>query len=136
MTSSYIPKPVNQGLLKPSNGASKFEHIANFSKFWQQAQLRGQEFDWQFYLDYYDDIQLLSSEQKAFEHWILFGRVEGRVPNQTALLEKLEKNRADLPTDFDAEGYWVLNLDLRDKFSSSRYQKLKATEHFLIFYNA
>ena len=131
MTSSYIPKPVNQGLLKPSNGASKFEHIANFSKFWQQAQLRGQEFDWQFYLDYYDDIQLLSSEQKAFEHWILFGRVEGRVPNQTALLEKLEKNRADLPTDFDAEGYWVLNLDLRDKFSSSRYQKLKATEHFL-----
>jgi GT2 family glycosyltransferase len=131
MTSSYIPKPVNQGLLKPSNGVSKFEHIANFSKFWQQAQLREQEFDWQFYLGYYSDLQYLNNFQEAYEHWILFGKVEGRIPNQELFEAYLNLNYQDLPEDFDTEGYWVLNPDLRAKFAKNKYGKLKAIEHFM-----
>jgi O-antigen biosynthesis protein len=108
----------------------RFQHIANFSKFWEQAQKASANFDWKFYLDYYNDLQLLTA-QEAYEHWILLGQIEGRLPNATVLEDYVQQKRAELPSDFDLEGYWVLNPDLRARFSTHRYGKFKAFEHFL-----
>ncbi|MBW4466161.1 MAG: glycosyltransferase family 2 protein [Pegethrix bostrychoides GSE-TBD4-15B] len=128
MTSRYIPKSVTPSATLKI--AAQFKHIPNFSKFWAQAQAKEPEFDWQFYLEYYSDLGYLTTHQEAYEHWVLFGQAENRQPNLAALIAYLEASQSELPSDFDAEGYRLLNPDLRGRITG-RYKEYKATEHFL-----
>jgi glycosyltransferase involved in cell wall biosynthesis len=109
----------------------KFKHIAKFSQFLEKVQNLETDFDWQFYLAYYEDLQNLSTAQQAYEHWALFGQFEGRFARLSSLELYLEQHQADLPEDFDAEGYVVLNPDLRPIFSGNPYRGQKIAEHFL-----
>ncbi|MFM7424158.1 MAG: glycosyltransferase family 2 protein [Elainella sp.] len=120
-----------ESVLPSSQLASQFRHIANFSRFWEQAQKAAAELDWEFYLNYYDDLQSLTTPQEAHDHWVLLGQIEGRLPNQAALEKYVQQKRTQLPLDFDLEGYWVLNPDIRARFATHRYGKFKAFEHFL-----
>lgn len=87
--------------------------------------LNPQEFDAEFYRSYYDLKNLSDSE--ARQHFVSRGRREGNFPNATYLVVKYQKERRQLPDDFDAGTYLALNGDLR------RFYKYdwEATTHYL-----
>jgi hypothetical protein len=90
------------------------------------------DFDWQFYLKYYEDLQTLSTDEEAREHWLVFGEIEGRIPNEAALEQFLEQKKAELPLDFEPERYLTLNPDLRKRFADNAYRTTdRAIEHYL-----
>jgi O-antigen biosynthesis protein len=129
MTASINPQSISRSASIPI--LDKFKHLASFSKFWERIENLETDFDWQFYLDYYKDLCNLTTAQQAYEHWIVYGQFEGRFASLSALKSYLEQKRAEIPADFDAEGYWVLNPDIRNMLSNQRYGALQITEHFL-----
>lgn len=89
-----------------------------------------QTLDWRFYLDYYADLEAITTYQMACEHWLLFGQIEGRFPNAVVLHEYLALRQQELPSDFEAESYILLNPDLRGLIKH-RYRREQAIEHYL-----
>jgi hypothetical protein len=64
------------------------------------------KFDWIFYTTYYDDLKKgrINTEQKAYNHWINYGKSENRVCNKIELEEfnnkkQLLKNMIDSDKD-------------------------------------
>ncbi|MCU0524751.1 MAG: glycosyltransferase [Elainella sp. Prado103] len=90
-----------------------------------------QIFDWQFYIHYYEDLVNIATYEEAYEHWIVFGQIEGRFPNDTALKEHLSFKALDLPEDFNPEHYLQLNPDIKQRFLKHQYRDIKAIEHYL-----
>lgn len=90
-----------------------------------------QDFDWQFYVSYYEDLASASNYEAAYEHWILFGQIEGRFPNAVALEEFFALKKSELPENFDPDHYLQLNPDIKQKFVKSQYRTVKAIQHYL-----
>ena len=53
------------------------------------------DFDWEMYVANYDDISHLTSKKDAWEHWVFFGKREGRT---TVDLEEISKNNNKIMT--------------------------------------
>jgi O-antigen biosynthesis protein len=132
MESSFSPNSMrmNTSCSGPFNLNNKLKSIVSFAKLRGQS-LEVSGLDWRFYVEYYDDLNTLSSYEAACEHWILFGQIEDRFPNQDALKHYFEQKQTELPEDFDDQCYLELNLDLQEKFALNPYKKYKAIEHFL-----
>lgn len=131
MASSFSPRPINSKTIRPEpfNLKAKLKSIVNFAKL--QRQSHKIDFDWQFYVTYYEDLSDISSCEEAYEHWIIFGEIEERFPNQAELEQYFEQKQTELPEDFNYLSYLELNLDLQEKFAANPYIKHKAIEHFL-----
>jgi O-antigen biosynthesis protein len=129
MEANSNPQPINlnEVRLKRFNLNERLGKVVPFSS---KSAIPDTRFDWQFYVQYYEDLQTVSTYQEAYEHWLLFGEIEGRIPNQAALENYLEEKRNELPPDFDSEGYWALNPDIRGN-TSDKYWRCRAAEHFL-----
>ena len=85
-------------------------------------------FDYQFYISLYEDLQLLTFEQ-AYFHWLNQGRKEKRFANPQELVESFGFAESDLPQNFDWEEYLQLNPDLRKQGKIK--SKWQAIAHFL-----
>lgn len=118
----------NQVRLKRFNFKDRLSKLVAFTS--EPTPLNA-HFDWQFYLKYYEDLQTLSTDEEAHEHWLVFGEIEGRIPNEAALEQFLEQKKSELPTDFDPERYLTLNPDLRKRFANSDRTTDRAIEHYL-----
>lgn len=113
----------NQGLLKA-------KRIKTSTQFYHQNQAAEFQFDWRFYVQYYEDLDA-SNYREAYEHWIIFGQLEGRLPNQDALESYFKLRSLELPEDFDYEKYLGLNPDLQEVIPDGPYRKYQAIENFL-----
>ncbi len=121
--------------LKRFSLKEKLGRIVPFTKsqepsFQEPSSFSDTSFDWQFYIEYYEDLSDLSYEL-AHEHWMVFGKLEGRFPSQSALEEYFEIKQLDLPEDFSVEQYLELNPDLGVRFTSKQYRYYQAVEHYL-----
>jgi SAM-dependent methyltransferase len=85
------------------------------------------EFDPQFYLSYYSDLQGLS-EEEAYQHWLKFGYPENRVCSEAKFYQRLGISETDLPTDFDYQNYLYLNPDIAEVYQDNKY---KTIQHFV-----
>ncbi len=85
------------------------------------------QFDWTFYLEYYEDLQSFSSQEEAHSHWIEFGKQEGRIISIDQFYKKHDLNPLALPNDFDWQEYLEVNPDLKVHIGF----KWKAIRHFL-----
>lgn len=119
------------GQLEPFNLSSKLRKILPIAILQEEKQPAELRFDWQFYLEYYEDLNTISSHEEAYEHWIIFGKLEGRICNEAQLKKLFPSKEAELPEGFDYEQYLSLNPDLQKKFENSRYQKYRAVDHYL-----
>jgi SAM-dependent methyltransferase len=86
------------------------------------------QFDWQFYVEYHDDLQNLDTPEKAYEHWLYYGRQENRCCSELDFYKELQCRKSDLPEDFNDRDYLDLNPDLKRSFGGNKY---KAIGHFL-----
>jgi hypothetical protein len=75
------------------------------------------DFDWEFYINYYDDLKLyrVDNEIKAIKHWIKNGNLENRICNKNIILK-----------DFDWEFYINYYDDINNLES-----KNKAIDHYI-----
>ena len=82
-----------------------------------------EKFDWRFYLEYYSDLRAkgIITEEQARNHYIRYGRQEGRLPHPERLSpEKKEEWRRtqisrlleEVPPDFNARNYLLINNDI------------------------
>lgn len=133
MESSFSRKAINTSTIRSEslNLKDKLRSIINFAKSQGQSQKAYPNFDWRFYVEYYEDLSDLSNYEEAYEHWIIFGQIEERFSNQDALEQYFGQKKAELPEDFDYQGYLEANVDLQEKFAANPYKKYKAIEHFL-----
>lgn len=131
MEANLNPQPIdlNKARLKRFNLSEKLNKVVPFTQ--PQEQSPNLEFDWQFYLEYHQDLKDLSDREAAYEHWTLFGAAEGRLPNRTVLEQYFDQKKAELPQDFNAEQYLELNPDLQRRFSDGEYFRYYAVEHYL-----
>lgn len=86
------------------------------------------EFDWQFYIQYYEDVSHFSSYEEAFQHWIEHGQQENRICSAQQFYASNSIDRTVLPADFDWQEYLELNADLQPIISL----KWQAIQHFLL----
>jgi SAM-dependent methyltransferase len=86
------------------------------------------QFDWQFYVDYHEDLQYLDTPEKAYDHWLNHGRQENRCGSELDFYKELKYRKSDLPEDFNDRDYLDLNPDLKRSFGGNKY---KAIAHFL-----
>ncbi len=84
-------------------------------------------FDWQFYLDYNDDLRDLVTYEQAYQHWESHGREEGRIASESQFYAAHGSLVSDLPSDFDWQHYLDLHLDLTANIKS----RWKAIGHYL-----
>lgn len=108
--------------LKKAGRSTELQHVLNRSD---------QVFDWRFYLDYYEDLNALSTYAEAYEHWVLFGQVENRFPNYAALEQHHAARQSELPNGFNPADYLQLNPAVDQQFAHHPYRFIKATEHYL-----
>ena len=47
------------------------------------------DFDWNFYTNHYSDLRIFPNKESAFQHWILFGKKEGRICNCNELKKQI-----------------------------------------------
>lgn len=86
------------------------------------------EFDWQFYIQYYEDVSHFSSYEEAFQHWIEHGQKENRICSVEQFYKSNGLDKKFLPKDFDWQEYLELNADLQSEISV----KWQAIRHFLL----
>lgn len=79
-----------------------------------------------FYRAYHADLHHLDDDALR-DHFIRFGRIEGRAPNADALIAAAEQESGTLPDDFDEAGYLALYPDVQRQYSFARGGAL----HFL-----
>jgi tetratricopeptide (TPR) repeat protein len=84
-------------------------------------------FDWQFYLEYNNDLEELLTYEQAYQHWENHGREEGRIASESQFYAAHGSLTSDLPSDFDWQHYLDLHLDLATNIKS----KWKAIGHYL-----
>jgi glycosyltransferase involved in cell wall biosynthesis/tetratricopeptide (TPR) repeat protein len=72
--------------------------------------------DFDFYYNYYSDLYHLRSKSALEDHYVKYGRPEGRFRNFAEAKESLEKQFGALPSDFSADFYKMLNADLAPRF--------------------
>ena len=89
------------------------------------------DFDWQFYLEYYEDLFNLSSYEEAYQHWNSCGSLEERFANETDLEKYFNLRQSELPEGFDYNQYLALNPSLKAKCDERRYSQYWAIEHYL-----
>ena len=81
------------------------------------------KFDWRFYIEYHTDLGAkgITTEEQARNHYIKYGRQEGRIPHPERLSpEKMEAWRRikisrlleQVPPDFNARNYLLINNDI------------------------
>jgi SAM-dependent methyltransferase len=87
------------------------------------------DFDPEFYREYYNDLQNLSSEE-AYQHWLQFGKAEGRYCCKADFYQRLGVRESDVPVDFDYQDYLYLNPDVLEVYGENKY---KAIQHFLCY---
>lgn len=133
MEASSSPQPINlsEARLKRFNLSDKLSKIVPFTKLQEQSQSLETRFDWQFYVEYYEDLGALTNYEEAYEHWIACGKLEGRVSNAASLERHFGLRKSELPEGFDHEQYLALNSDLQERFEKSQYRKYRAIEHYL-----
>ncbi|MGB5900443.1 MAG: tetratricopeptide repeat protein [Geitlerinemataceae cyanobacterium] len=84
-------------------------------------------FDWTFYLDYNEDLTNIASYEEAYDHWLNYGKAEGRIASEEQFYQAHGIQKSDIPIDFDWQGYLDLHLDLKENINS----KWKAISHYL-----
>ena len=57
-------------------------------------------FDWDFYTSFYSDLSHLNTPEKAYNHWITYGKNENRISNKKSLI----KNKCLIVTSFNQKG--------------------------------
>jgi hypothetical protein len=85
-------------------------------------------FDAKFYSAFYADLKSISGEGALYNHYLNFGRAEGRFPNEDAYYTDLQSRLGPLPDRFDARTYRLLHADLRAKLTND----WEAAEHYLL----
>ncbi len=85
------------------------------------------QFDWNFYVEYNEDLSNLSSYEEAHAHWLKYGKQEGRIFSKKQLYEFHGFKNLDLPADFDWQEYVALHLDLQSEITT----KWKAIQHYI-----
>ena len=86
-------------------------------------------FDPAFYRAMYPDLAALRSPWRLAQHYVRFGRREGRFPNREAALADAQARYGALPEEFDADSYRRLNPDL----ASLGEADIRYILHFLQF---
>lgn len=89
-----------------------------------------EDFDWHFYVNYHIDLQDLQTYEAAVDHWMSYGREEGRFSSERAFFEDLEHRQLHLPADFSSDAYLFLNPDVVQEYGHNHYQ---AIQHYLMF---
>jgi hypothetical protein len=82
--------------------------IYNNNNIIEEERIMEDEFNWNFYINYYKDLNHITNKKEAFLHWSMFGKKEGRICNDNNNNESLKLN--DI---FDWEIYIELNPDLK-----------------------
>ncbi|NJR57769.1 MAG: glycosyltransferase [Cyanobacteria bacterium CRU_2_1] len=85
-------------------------------------------FDWEFYVEYYEDLRYLSNFEEAYQHWIQHGQFEKRYGSEDEFYEQIGFKKSDLPEDFDCKNYLSLNPDVKQVYGNNKY---KVIQHFL-----
>ncbi len=128
-TSSPQPTNLSEVRLKRFKLSDKLNNTEAF-KTQEKSQMLEPEsqFDWQFYVAYYEDLTSLSSYDEALKHWLKFGKHEQRYGSEADLYERLKLEHPDLPEDFNYQDYLKLNPDVEKICGNSQ---CKAIHHFL-----
>lgn len=88
-------------------------------------------FDWEFYTQFYEDLDQLSDYESAREHWLQYGSKEGRYPSLSELCKgKLGVDLSALPKDFNAKSYTKLNPDIQAFCDNNTY---RSKWHYLAY---
>lgn len=116
--------------LKRFSLGEKLSKIIPFTQSQEPPIPADAHFDWRFYVEYYEDLRDLGYEA-ACEHWMIFGKSEGRLASQSALKQYLDIRKINLPEGFSAEQYLELNPDLNQRFGANQYKHYRAIEHYL-----
>lgn len=88
-------------------------------------------FDWNFYTQFYEDLDQLSDYETAHAHWLSYGSKEGRYPSLNELCKgKLGVDLIALPEGFDAQSYARLNPDIQAYCGHNEY---RAKWHYLAY---
>lgn len=66
-------------------------------------------FDWKYYINHYQDLNNISSRNKAIKHWIEHGQFENRIYNQQATSERKSKDNTDQKNKPIIQSLWIGN---------------------------
>ena len=87
------------------------------------------DFDPEFYLAHYGDLQFLKTKKKALRHYVTDGSREGRFPNEKKYRAHVASISPTLFEDFDVVAYRFLNKDLQSRFQTRREYLQHYIEH-------
>lgn len=87
------------------------------SSFKAAKYIFARNFDANFYINHYDDLYNIKSKSQALYHYTIFGKGEGRHPNQESYLKTLYEVDNNHNRDFDIVAYKFYNKDLVSRFS-------------------
>ena len=75
-------------------------------------------FNWIFYSNNYKDLLHIKTKEEAYQHWIDYGKIEGRICNNSSDSENIKNQESIISdpefTSFDWEIYIELNKDLKN----------------------
>ncbi len=95
----------------------------------QETSKRKLDFDPVFYRNYYSDLYHLKSPRALRKHYLLHGLREGRWKNLADATKNLTLRFGQLPEDFNANSYRLLNEDLAQAFDHECQFVLHYLEH-------
>ena len=101
------------------------DYLAKVLKKLKSTSLEG--FDASFYAAQYPDLKGLSSERSLRNHYLKYGKHEGRYPNFAVGFARVQAQHGMLPADFDVSAYKLLNADLGNVF----WNDLQYVSHYL-----
>lgn len=81
------------------------------------------DFDWKFYVNYYEDLKIIRNEYDAWKHYLIFGKAENRFKNNKSLEES--KDNSEDSKLFD----WILYS--RSYPSLKLNNKIQAYSHWI-----
>jgi len=104
------------------------ENIAAEGDSKKQEDVDVDDFDWRFYLWYNSDLENISSEQAAREHWEQQGKASGRLSSANLFYNQQGVDAEKLPADFNPQEYLALHPVLVEEGISSKWHVIS---HFL-----